>query len=194
MKKIFLLMLSLSIFVMKTPVTTALSISGYQASQIVITAKGSDGNILMGRTAPVAQFLVQNRGDKNLALEYLNLKNYGNADLTESFGRWQVLINGQTVQAWIWTERKNIRMVFPEPVIIGRGDSVRIEIAAQLIGARTNRDVQLGLRRSDDIDLREINTGAYGKVITDTPIKFATQKLRPGGINIRRQSRRTFRR
>ena len=174
--------------------TQAISVSSYQASQVVISSKGSDGTLQMGQRNNVAQFRIQNRGDKSLALEYLELKNYGNADLTESFDTWEMIINSQTIPAWTWSDQRSIAIMLPEPVIIGRGDSIIVQVQAQLILARNNKTVQLGLRRADDIDLREIHTNVYAEVLSEDNTKFTEHQLRPGGIYFRRTPRRTYRR
>lgn len=194
MKKLLFAIIILLGSLFGQPFVDAISVSSYQVSQVSVSSVGSDGTIFMGQKAPLAQFRLQNRGDKHLAFEYVELKNYGNADLTESFADWEILVNGQAVNTWVWTERKKIALMLPEPVIIGRGNTIKIELHAQLVWARKNRNVQLGLRRAEDIDLREINTDAYAEIVTDTNIKFAEQQLRPGGITFRRQSRRTYRR
>lgn len=168
--------------------------SGYQVGTFQVETKGSDGVIRMGSVAPIAQFRIQNQGKKDMVLDFLELKNYENADLTTSFSDWGLVMKDSVVPA-LWTvNRKNIRVQLLEPILIGRGDSIIVTVQAKLVLAKYGQAVRLGFRNKEDIGIKELSTNFYAELINPLPFKFRTQSLRMGGIYFFRQSRRTFRR
>lgn len=167
----------------------AQDISGFEADFIELQTQGSGGTIGMGETAEIARFRLSNRADKAIALNRIRFRNYGTADLDESFENFQVQTNlGQRLPTQALADRNYVTFTFKE-VFVDRGDSVVLSIVARLIYAQSGETVELGIRREEDVQTSMVGLDYFSLECRACEGQKAPEKrLRAGGIYIRSTS------
>lgn len=145
-------------------------------------------SLRVGRTLELAKIRLENSSRKSLFLESIVLRNYGSVDLDESLSNTIVTISGQNIPVEVYPNKKDVRIIFPEGFEIWGGRSPVLRIQSTLAYARSNDTLQLGMRRQDDVRIREVSSGFYVPVIFEEGIKFTKYDLTSGSLYATRNS------
>ena len=163
----------------------AQSVTDFDVGVLEITPLGSGNEIHMGRTAEIGRFRLTNRSRKSLLVRQINFRNYGSANMDESFQDLSLYVAGERVSSDAYTDRRNITFVLPEFWIF-QGDSAIFSIEGQLIYAKNGKTVQLGIRYKEDIQAEIANTGGFSvRCENCRGTRLKSYELRPGGIYLR---------
>lgn len=158
------------------------------SAYIELQAQGSGGTIGMGKTAELAKFRLSNRSGKNISLNRLTLRNYGTADLDESFENYVVKNNNRVISTAVQVDRNNVTFSF-EKGLIARGEALQLSVVARLIYAPSRQTVKLGIRRQEDVQASIIGLDYFSLECRECEsIKGQEKNLRAGGLNIRNTS------
>jgi len=155
---------------------------------VELQAQGSGGTIRMGETAQLAKYRLSNRSGKNITVNRLKLRNYGTADLSESFENFVITDNNQTISAAFQADRNNVTFTF-DNVVIARGEALQLSVEARLIYAQSGETVELGIRREEDLNTSIIGLDYFSLECRECESVIAQPKtLKAGGIYIRSTS------
>lgn len=186
MKKHLLL---IPLLLISTAGAQSLSGSGQDFRAIDIQVQGSRSEVRVGQLAEVARFRVSNRTGRNLTFDSLRLRNFGNSDLTESFDNVFITTTTNEVLAdLVGADRKHWDWKFREGIELRRGDSISLSVKARLIRSRRGRNIQLGIRRVEDLLLIDNTTGFAVACNECEGLRFLEHRLDTGGIIIDRNS------
>lgn len=145
-------------------------------------------SLRVGRTLELAKIRLENSSRKNLRLESIVLRNYGSVDLEESLSDTIVTISGKNIPVEVYPNKKDVRIIFPEGFEIWGGHSPVLRIQSTLAYARSNDTLQLGIRRQDDVRIRDVSSGFYVPVLFEEGLKFTDYDLTPGALYATRSS------
>lgn len=145
-------------------------------------------SLRVGRTLELAKIRFENSGRKNLLLESIVLRNYGSVDLDESLSDTIVTLSGKNIPVEVYPNKKDVRIVFPEGFEIWGGRSPVLRIQSTLAYARSNDTLQLGIRRQEDVRIRDVSSGFYVPVVFEEGIKFTNYDLTSGSLYAPRNS------
>ncbi len=155
---------------------------------IELQVQGSGGTIRMGETAEVARFRLSNRSGKNITLNRITFRNYGTADLDESFENFVVQNNGATISQAVQVSRNDLTFTFSD-VLIDRGDSLVLSVVGRLIYAQSGETVELGIKREEDVLASILGLDYFSLECRDCEgLKGKSKTLRAGGIYLRSTS------
>ena len=138
--------------------------------------------IRVGRVAELAKIRLENNDRRNLVLEEITFRNYGNSDLDKALANFTVTVGGQYVPVETTANRNEIRVFFPEGLFIRGGDSPLLRIQATSAYARRGDTLQLGIRRNEDVLIRDVSSGFYVPVAFEEGIVFTEYELNPGSL------------
>jgi hypothetical protein len=177
--------------------TQAQSVSTLDTAYIELQGQGSGGTIRMGETSEVGRFRLSNRSGKAIVLNRISFRNYGTADLDESFENFMIQNNGVTLTDTALVTRNTVSFTFRD-ILIDRGDSLVLSVAGRLIYAQSGETIELGIRRQEDVDTSMLGLDYFSLECRDCEgIRGKEKTLRAGGIYIRStspfQSARNFR-
>ncbi len=168
----------------------AQSLSDTEIGSLDFDALGSNTTLRMGEFAEIGRFRITNRGRRTLMVDRIRLRNYGNARLDESFENLGLYTGTEKINDDIQVSRNYITFHVPS-TFIDRGDSLIFTVRGQLIYAKSNRrTVQLGVRRKEDILLKEASSGFFANCQVCEGVRLKTYTLRLGGLNIERSNYR----
>jgi len=172
------------------------SISGYELPELEVRSLGQASLIKVGRHTEIGRFQIKNPSRKTLQVRSVRLRNYGKSDLSESLERAGVYVNGEKISTGYATQGRYIIFQFEEGLtggfqILG-GDRVIVSIQAEVVYARRGDNIQLGLRRAEDLAVIEKNSG-FQLPVAET-FKLKKHDLNPGSLYFRRPSYPGYRR
>ena len=139
-------------------------------------------SLRVGRTLELGRIRLENSSRKSLILEEIILRNYGSVDLDESLSDTRVSIAGQNIQVDVYPSRNDVRIIFPEGFEIWGGRSPLLRIQSTLAYARSNDTLQLGIRRNEDVRIRDKSSGFYVPVTFEEGIRFTNYDLTSGSL------------
>ena len=174
----------------------AASISGYELPELQVQSLGQASLIKIGRFTEIGRFQIKNPSRKTLNVRSVRLKNYGKSDLGESLERAGVYVNGEKISTGYVTQGRFIIFHFEEALtggfqILG-DDRVIVSVQAEVVYARRGDSIQLGLRRTEDLEVVEQNSG-FQLPVAET-FKLSKHQLNPGSLHFRRPSYQGYRR
>jgi len=160
----------------------------YEAGYIELQAQGTGGTIRMGETAEVARFRLSNRTGKSIILNRFKLRNYGTADLEDSFENFKIENNGSVISSEAIVARKDITFNF-DNVSINRGDSLVLSVVGRLIYAPSGKTIELGIRRQEDVQASLQSLDYFSlECRACEGLKARSKTLKAGGIYLRSTS------
>jgi len=168
---------------------TAQSVSGsLGGAYIELQAQGSGGTIRMGETAEVARFRLSNRSGKAITLNSVSFRNYGTADLDDSFEDFNIQNNGMILTSEAMVTRNTVSFSLND-VFIDRGDSLVLSVVGRLIYAQSGETIELGIRRQEDVQASMVGLDYFNLECRGCEdIRGKEKTLRAGGIYISSRS------
>lgn len=155
---------------------------------VELQTQGSGGTIRMGETAELAKFRLSNRSEKNIIFHKITFRNYGTANLEESFENLTVQNLNQVISQNSRINQNELTFTFAE-VVISRGESLQISIVGRLIYAPSGKTIELGIRRQEDVEASIIGLDYFSLVCRACEsIRDKEKTLKAGGIYIRNRS------
>lgn len=169
-------------------------VASIDISEVQFQVSGSSGNIRMGRVGEIGKFRLVNKGSKEVQLQSIRFRNYGNSNLEKSFDTFLLQNNGQEIQIQTFVEGDYITLQF-ENFFLGGGDSVLFSLRARLIYAQGNESVQLGIQRAEDFVASVKGTDFGARLTGFEGVQLQEHTLSPGGIlsSVRQSIRSTYR-
>lgn len=186
------LLLAVGLLLFTWSPVSAIDISSYQTSEIRMTPLGSESVIRVGTLGELGRFRLTNQGKKDVALHSLRFRNYGSADLAKTFDSYGLYADGHRISHRVQVSRKYITLLFDD-FVLERGESEIFMIKGRLVYSPRGKFVKLGVKREEDLDATERNTGANARLTFNRSKMLKRQDLKTGGIIIYRQPRRVYR-
>jgi len=162
----------------------------FDLGSVEVQVSGSSGTLDTGDFGEVGRFRVSNRTGRNVELESLRLRNYGTAELDESFDNvFLTTTTGERLAELVDASRRYWTWRFLPGTVLKRGDSLLISVKARLIYAeRGDTEVQLGFRRLEDFAVKDIGSGFGVRCDNCEGIRLQPHRLDIGGLTISRSS------
>ncbi len=151
--------------------------SQYAVPVLELSPLGNKRHIKIGRTAEVGKFRFHNPSRKSIQLQSIRFKNYGKSDLSIDFENWELRSDDQVLSSEIESSDDFINFVL-DNYTLEAGKSIIVKISAQLMYARRNHTIQLGIQYPGDVMANIRNTDV--NVLT----KIDSKKLKKHTLGI----------